>query len=145
MEVNEQRVKLDEILKSLFAVSKKVLVTMMNSLFHEDFDVDTTEVTFENNEFISNEYDIIRGDVFLKISQDEKPYHYHIELQTLNDATMVIRLFEYGFKKAKELAKYEGIDETVIYIPKQLVIFIEQRYEYSVNNQSGGHLICKRK
>ncbi|WHH57506.1 hypothetical protein [Petroclostridium sp. X23] len=123
---NDQRVKLDEILKSLFAVSKKVLIEMMNSLFYENFDVDMVEVTFENNEFISDEYDIIRGDLFLKISQNDKPYHYHIELQTLNDATMVIRLFEYGFKKAKELAKYEGIDETVIYIPKQLVIFVEQ-------------------
>jgi hypothetical protein len=126
VEANEQRVKLDEILKSLFAVSKKVLVTMMNSLFHENLDVNTTEVTFENTEFVSGEYDIIRGDLFLKISKNEKPYHYHIEVQTLNDATMVIRLFEYGFKKAKELAKYEGQDETILYIPKQLVIFIEQ-------------------
>ena len=125
---NEQRVKLDEILKSLFAVSKKVLITMMNSLFKEDFDVEMTEISFENNEFVSDDYDIIRGDLFLKISKENKPYHYHIELQTKNDATMVIRMFEYGFKKAKELAKYQVDDaeEIVIYIPKQLVIFVEQ-------------------
>ena len=125
-ENKEQQVKLDEILKSLFAVSKKVLITMMNSLFKENFDAEMTEVTFENNEFVTDEYDIIRGDLFLKILQEQKPYHYHIELQTTNDSTMVIRMFEYGFKKAKELTKYEGIEETVIYIPKQLVIFIEQ-------------------
>ena len=94
---NEQRVKLDEILKSLFAVSKKVLITMMNSLFKENFDVEMTEITFENNEFVSDDYDIIRGDLFLKISKENKPYHYHIELQTKNDTTMVIRMFEYGF------------------------------------------------
>ena len=125
---NDQRVKLDEIVKSLFTVSKKVLITMMNNLFKENFDDEMTEITFENNEFISDDYDIIRGDLFLKISKENKPYHYHIELQTRNDSTMVIRMFEYGFKKAKELAKYDGDDpeEIVIFIPKQLVIFVEQ-------------------
>ncbi|MBZ9606314.1 hypothetical protein G9F73_000460 [Clostridium estertheticum] len=124
----EQRVKLDEILKSLFSVSKKVLITMMNSLFKENFDVKMTEISFENNEFVSDDYDIIRGDLFLRISKGNKPYHYHIELQTKNDLGMVIRMFEYGFKKAKELAKCHGTDdeETVIFIPKQLVIFVEQ-------------------
>jgi len=51
------RVKLHEILKSLFVVSKKVLITMMNSLFKEDFDVSMTEITFENSEFVSDDYD----------------------------------------------------------------------------------------
>ena len=125
---NEQRVKLDEILKSLFAVSKKVLIIMMNSLFKEDFDEKMVEITFENSEFVSDDYDIIRGDLFLKISKENKPYHYHIELQTKNDSTMVIRMFEYGFKKAKELAKgqVDNTEEIVLFIPKQLVIFIEQ-------------------
>ena len=130
MKSDENRVKLDEVLKSLFNVSKKVLLEMMNSLFHEDYDIDNTEVTFENNEFVTDDYDIIRGDLFLKISNDNKPHHYHIELQTKNDKTMVIRMFEYGFKKAKELARCEGNnnidDEAVIYIPKQLVMFIEE-------------------
>ena len=76
-EGDESRVKLDEVLKSLFNVSKKVLIGMMNSLFHEDYDIDSTEVTFENNEFVTDDYDIIRGDLFLKISNDNKPYHYH--------------------------------------------------------------------
>ncbi|SMB82640.1 conserved hypothetical protein (putative transposase or invertase) [Desulfonispora thiosulfatigenes DSM 11270] len=126
-ENDSSRVKLDEILKSLFGVSKKVLIQMMNSLFKENFDVNMTDVTFENNEFISDEYDIIRGDLFLKLSsQGGKPYHYHIELQTTNDNSMIIRMFEYGFKKAKEVAKYNNDAETVIYIPRQLVIFIEQ-------------------
>ena len=127
-EGDENRVKLDEVLKSLFNVSKKVLIEMMNSLFHENYDIDSTEITFENNEFVTDDYDIIRGDLFLKISNDNKPYHYHIELQTKNDKMMVIRMFEYGFKKAKELSRCEDSsdDETIIYIPKQLVMFIEE-------------------
>ena len=38
---------------------------------------------------------------------------------------MIIRMFEYGFKKAKEISR-NSEEETVIYIPKQLVIFIEE-------------------
>jgi predicted transposase/invertase (TIGR01784 family) len=120
-----ERVKLDQILKSLFNVSRKVLIEMMNSLFKENYDLENTEITFENNEFVTDDYDIIRGDLFLKISKEKKPYHYHIELQTKNDETMIIRMFEYGFKKAKEISR-NSEEETVIYIPKQLVIFIEE-------------------
>ena len=122
----KERVKLDEILKSLFNVSKKVLIKMMNSLFNESFDVEMTEISFDNNELTTNDFDIIKGDLFLKISKKEKPYHYHIELQTKNDATMIIRMFEYAFGKAKQLGRYKDNDETIIHIPKQLVIFIEQ-------------------
>ena len=39
--------------------------------------VKMTEITFENNEFVSDDYDIIRGDLFFKISKGNKPYHYH--------------------------------------------------------------------
>ena len=126
MKEQENRVHLDEILKHLFDCSQNVLVNMMNGLFHENFDASLTEVTFESNEFVSDAYDILRGDLFLKIIQNEKPNHYHIELQTLNDATMLIRLFEYGFRSAKQYAKVKTRDETVIYIPKQLVIFVEE-------------------
>ncbi len=124
---SSERVKLDEILKSLFNVSNKVLITMMNSLFQETFDIETTEVSFASNEFVDDEYNVLRGDLFLRLREEEKAHHYHIELQTLNDDSMVIRMLEYGINKAKEIAKYEGEeDETVFYIPKQLVIFIEE-------------------
>lgn len=126
-EETTERVKLDEILKSLFKVSNKVLITMMNSLFQENFDIESTEISFEDNELQTDEFNIIRGDLFLKLINQEKPHHYHIELQTLNDNSMVIRMLEYGISKAKEIAKYEGDqEETVFYIPKQLVIFIEE-------------------
>ncbi len=127
MEANSERLKLDEILKSLFTVSSKVLINMLNSLFKENYVAEATEVSFASNEFVDDAYNILRGDLFLKLSDADKSNHYHIEIQTLNDERMIIRMLEYGISKAKELAKYEGDqEETVFYIPKQLVIFIEQ-------------------
>ncbi|SDG58037.1 hypothetical protein [Desulfosporosinus hippei] len=42
-EANQERVKLDEILKLLFTVSSKVLVNMLNSLFKENYVAEATE------------------------------------------------------------------------------------------------------
>ena len=126
-EANSERVKLDEILKSLFTVSSKVLINMLNSLFKENYAAEATEVSFTSNEFVDDAYNILRGDLFLKLSDADKSNHYHVEIQTLNDDSMVIRMLEYGISKAKEIAKCVGDqEETVFYIPKQLVIFIEQ-------------------
>ena len=126
-EANSERVKLDEILKSLFTVSRKVLINMLNSLFKENYAAEATEVSFGSNEFVDDDYNILRGDLFLKLSDAEKSNHYHVEIQTLNDDRMFIRMLEYGISKAKEIAKCVGDqEETVFYIPKQLVIFIEQ-------------------
>lgn len=45
----------------------------------------------------------------------------------MKQTSMVIRMLEYGISKAREIAKCIGDqEETVFYIPKQLVIFIEQ-------------------
>lgn len=128
---SSERVKLDEILKSLFTVSRKVLINMLNSLFKENYAAEATEVSFTSNEFVGDDYNLLRGDLFLKLSDAAKSNHYHIEIQTLNDNKMVIRMLEYGISKAKaiakEIAKCAGDqEETVFYIPKQLVIFIEQ-------------------
>jgi predicted transposase/invertase (TIGR01784 family) len=124
---DSERVKLDEILKSLFSVSGKVLISMLNSLFKENYATETTAVSFANSEFVDDEYHILRGDLFLNLSDADKSNHYHIEIQTLSDDRMVIRMLEYGIRKAKEIAKYQGgQEETVFYIPRQLVIFIEQ-------------------
>ncbi|XID95100.1 hypothetical protein ACF3MZ_11540 [Paenibacillaceae bacterium WGS1546] len=38
------------------------------------------------------------------------PFHYHVEFQTLNGQSMVIRMFRYGFEKAVELAAGAGND-----------------------------------
>ena len=59
-EANSEWVKLDEILKSLFTVSSKVLINMLNSLFKENYAIEATEVSFGSNEFIDDEYNLYR-------------------------------------------------------------------------------------
>jgi len=105
LSISNEKVKLDEILKFLFSTSKKVLVNLLNGIFEENFNADEVNLSVSNNDFIMDTFDTLRGDVFFDILNDEsEKVSYHLEFQTRNDSTMVIRMFEYGFKKGKEIA-----------------------------------------
>jgi len=120
-------VKLDQIIKLLFDVSKETLVTMLNSLFQENFSPDTVEIDKTATEYSKNNLDIIRADMFIKVTENTKPHHYHIEIQTEPDGQMSIRMFEYDITKA--LSNYRLENKTpgkiILYMPKSLVIHIE--------------------
>ncbi len=123
-------VKLDEILKSLFSTSNQVLVNFINAIFEEDFSHNEVKISIGNNEFSleNSNYDIVRGDLFLQLSEIEmkdSQHQYHVEFQTRNDTSMAIRMFEYGFNKAREVGKLNN-KQNVLILPKQVVMFIEK-------------------
>jgi hypothetical protein len=127
------RAKIDEIMKYLFSVSKETLVTMLNSLFHENFAPEQVEIIQTNAEFDDFNFKIIRGDMFFRIDDKitDKLYHYHLEFQTYRDNLIGIRIFEYDFKKAVENNRLtnnntDNDGEIVLYMPKSLVIHVEQ-------------------
>ena len=127
--MEKERVKLDEVLKFLFSTSHQVLVKLLNGIFDEDFKIEEVELAVSNNEFIEDDLGILRGDIFFDLSQKARDkVSYHIEFQTKNDHTMVVRMFEYGFKKGKEQARGTRSREDIrtIYFPKQKVIFFEE-------------------
>ncbi|MGL4848659.1 MAG: coiled-coil domain-containing protein [Clostridium sp.] len=122
----KEKVKLDQVLKFLFTTSNRVLIKLLNGLFNENFNEDEVNISISGNEFIEDNLDTIKGDMFYTaLKKNNEKINYHIEFQTKNDSSMVIRTFEYGFKKAKE----ESINEKkmkTIYFPKQKVIFFEE-------------------
>ena len=128
--MEKERIKLDEVLKFLFSTSNQVLVKLLNGVFNETYNPEEVEIAVSNNEFIEDDLGILRGDIFLDlINQKQDKVSYHIEFQTKNDTTMVVRMFEYGFRKGKEQArqnkeKADGIK--TIYFPRQKVIFFEE-------------------
>ena len=123
---NNEKVKLDEVLKFLFSTSKGVLVKLLNGIFDEDYEASEVDLTVSNNEFITDTFETLRGDLFFDILKNEShKVGYHLEFQTRNDSTMVIRMFEYGLRKGKEHSS-KNDDFKTIYFPKQKVIFIEQ-------------------
>jgi len=134
--VDNERIRLDEIIKALFSTSNGVLLRLLNGIFEENFKEDDVEISMENKEFPKENYedkeipliDLIRADFLAKFTEkvSNKKHYYHIEFQIKNDNDMIIRTFEYGFNYAKEVARTEGIDRNVLYFPKQRVIYMEE-------------------
>ncbi len=121
-----EKIKLDQMMKVLFKLSKKVMVNLLNALFNEDYDCNEVSIEYSNSEFVDDDFDRICGDIFITVRTKNKSFSYHIEFQTLNDNSMAIRMFRYGFEKAVEKAGDENNEETILYYPKQLVIFLEE-------------------
>ena len=123
--LDKEKVKLDEVLKFLFSTSNTVLLKLLNGVFEEDFEPEEVELTVSNNEFVEDDLGILRGDVFFDIlNKDSNKVSYHIEFQTKNDNTMVVRMFEYGFRKGKEQLKdFKELKNNpkvrTIYFPRQ--------------------------
>lgn len=130
MNNTKEKVKLDQVLKFLFTTSDKVLLHLLNGVFDENYKEDEVNIKVSNNEFVDDTLDILRGDMFFQpIDKDSGKVNlkvnYHLEFQTKNDSIMVVRMFEYGFKKAKE--NLEGSDSIqILYFPRQRVIFFEK-------------------
>ena len=124
----KERIRLDEIIKLLFNVSKQTLVNTLNGLFNEQFNSDDVDIKISktSTEFVPDNLDIIRADSFFKLEAANKPYHYHIEYQ-LNANDMTIRVFEYAIQKALENKRVDGrTSRKILYLPRSLVIHFEK-------------------
>ena len=126
-EERQESVRLDEIMRLLFDMSKDTLVNMLNGLFGETFDPALVEITKDNAKFVNEQLEIIEGDLFLRITKPPaKPYLFHIEFQTGEDDAMAIRVLRYDLNKAIENQRLsDEKDKIVLYMPQSLVIHVE--------------------
>ena len=124
-----ESVKLDEIMRLLFDMSKETLVNMLNGLFGETFDPELVDITKDSTKFVNEQLEIIEGDLFLRVFEPKeisKPHLFHIEFQTNEDRAMAIRVLRYDISKAAENQLLSGNkDEFILYMPQSLVIHIE--------------------
>lgn len=117
--------------KMAFRLSDKLILKMLGSLFEDDY-THTEGVTLEygNNEFIGDHLERLHSDIEFTIKKGNLIRNYHIEFQTQNDNSMVIRMFRYGFEKSMELFNVSKEKSRIkLEFPKQLVIFLEKNNE----------------
>ncbi len=128
----KEKLKLDQMMRVLFRLSKRLTIQLINGLFDEHFsNEEVVSIHYGNSEFVMDKYDSIVGDLFLKLVTARGTFQYHVEFQTLNDQSMAIRMFRYGFEKAVELASGtedgKGSKGTpLLAFPRQIVIFLEE-------------------
>ncbi|MDP4180660.1 MAG: hypothetical protein Q8942_06180 [Bacillota bacterium] len=122
----KEKVKLDQLMKVMFKLSKKVTINLLNGLFEENYNPRDVTIQYTNNEFVLDSLEKIYGDMFIRVQSKSKVITYHIEFQTQNDKYMSVRMFRYGFEKATETFNDCGQEEIKLDFPKQLVIFLEE-------------------
>lgn len=120
-------VKADQALKLLFqGLSKKPRIDLINGLFGESFreeqciieDNSTESIDADlNNKFIA--------DFKVTVTEGSDVKRFHVEFQTRNDSSMVVRMFTYGFQMAEKTPLKIG-DELVYEFPHQLVLYLER-------------------
>ena len=119
-------IKMDEMIKRLFHLSKKPLINLLNALYDDNLEK-TAGVEYGNTEFIHEDLVKSMADLFINVYSHRTVYRYHIEFQTTHDKNIVIRMFRYGFEKAKELLDLSDLSKAVeMEFPDPRVIFIEE-------------------
>jgi len=124
-----ERVRLDEIVKLLFNVSKPMLIATVNGLFNTTYDPDSAdvEVIKTATEYVKNDMKVIRSDLFLQITANGKSTDYHVEFQISADSRMVIRLFEYDIQHAMDkLRLTDTVEIPRLRLSQSLVIHFEK-------------------
>jgi hypothetical protein len=127
-EKRKQRLEFDKTMKLLFHLSKKPTIDLINGLFHTNFIYDDVIVEYGSTEFVAlNETDLesLMADMHIKIREKDKNQGHHLEFQTLNDHTMVFRMYHYGLHIAMEEMDLDK-EKLVANFPQQLVIFLQK-------------------
>ncbi|MGB8957161.1 MAG: hypothetical protein WCC10_17450 [Tumebacillaceae bacterium] len=119
------RVQADESMKALFNLSKRPTLDLLNGLFGEHFTLEEAEIIRKNTEFVPADMNVIVADWIIQVTQGGQARQFHVEFQTYDQSSMVVRMFEYGFQIAKEAAAKEA-NLLILRYPQQLVLYLER-------------------
>ncbi|GHU58067.1 hypothetical protein AGMMS49975_24330 [Clostridia bacterium] len=119
---------IDKTAKKLMHFPDPVIVDFINALFSYDFPLDS-KVSYINNDYQGNHFDELRADVMLRIrgEKDGKPFDvkFHAEVQSENDKTMALRVFQYSYMQALDdvkISKNGSLIELPLAEPKILYV-----------------------
>ena len=118
----------DKILKNLFNISNRLTIYAINALFKKDFKEDT-KIEQLNREYKRIDDTTAIVDTILSIETNQQKTKYHIEFQTINDRTIIIRMIDYGFRIAIDEIDYNDIEtdqEITVEFPSQIIIFLKK-------------------
>lgn len=126
--MEDNSIQMDEILKSLFHLSSKPIINLINGIFNTNYS-SNANISYNSNEFVINspgfKYATKRADCFLTLKESGLQKDFHLEFQLKNDKTMALRMYEYAFLKISEKA-YSTKGTGKLIFPEQTVIFIEE-------------------
>ncbi len=119
MDKNEEErysIQLDAIVKSLLGLSDRCIIGTINKFFNTNYEAGQVTIQRVDPNFhrANLNYEHIEADLVLIING----ITYHMEIQTLNDKTMQVRMIEYGIQLAEVTETKDGIIKMTL--PRQV-------------------------
>jgi hypothetical protein len=85
----------DKMAKRLLHLSSRSVIHCINGLYHANFPL-TCRVTYPNTVSVNRKMQERRADMFISVAHKTVKHTYHIEVQTDDDLSLIVRMFEYG-------------------------------------------------
>ncbi|RJX25369.1 MAG: hypothetical protein C4554_07410 [Dethiobacter sp.] len=120
------KIDMDGLLKRLFHLNSRSVLDLLNTLYGTSFD-ESARIDYSSTEFTGDDLKRSVADLFINVYQDNRVFRFHIEFELDYDNGIIVRMFRYGFEKAKELLDLSDLSKPVLLeFPEPRVIFIEE-------------------
>ena len=117
----------DKLIKRILTLSSVAVINLINALFNKNFPL-SSKITYNSTESIDDNLGKTLSDSILTIQGGGEIGKFHIEAeistQDTNDSTIVIRVFDYGFRdglKHREVGK----NKILVKFPQPIIILLE--------------------
>ena len=143
-QTNKHNTIFDDVFRTMIQKMPKLLIPVINEAFGTDYDVN---IPFEQ---LRNEHVEIFGKVITDSIIKIGSHIYHMECQSTNDSTMVLRMIEYDFAIALEDAFLQGKPYEINF-PESCVLYlrkgneIKRTLKIKVNPPDGQNFIYNAK
>ena len=117
----------DKILKRILTLSAGAVINLINGLFGTNFPLGSN-IVYNWTENVDNNLKKTIADTILTIHVGEEIYRFHIEAEidcgSTNDISIVLRVFEYGYRDAFKHREV-GKDKITLKFPQPKIILLE--------------------
>lgn len=113
----------DDVFRTLLNDCPDLIIPVVNDTFGTDYVMGRDEVRKGNNEFFFTKQDTGQDDIVSDSHIMIGDKQYHIECQSTQDGSMVVRMFEYDVQIAMQHAE-KSLDRYTIRFPQSAVLYL---------------------
>jgi len=117
----------DKILKRILTLSAGAVINLINGLFGTNFPLNS-KIVYNWTESVDDKLGKTISDTILTIHVGEEKHRFHLEAEidcgSTNDISIVLRVFEYGYRDALKHREV-GKDKITLKFPKPKIILLE--------------------
>lgn len=124
--MNNYNTPYDDVFRTLLTDCSKLIIPVVNEVFHESYTGDENVTLKENELFLKNPNKKLRKritDSSFTIAIGELMQHYHLECQSTTDGTMIIRIYEYDSQLALKEGKITG-NVLEVNFPRSAILYL---------------------